>query len=301
MSFRVVQQSLWTDEKIMDCYSCEDKYFWLYLLTNPQTNQLGIYKLPIKLAAFQLGYSNEQVIVLLDRFENVLKQIKYNKETQEVAIAYFLNHSVISGGTPVMNCAKKDLNNVKDTKLIDFVIEKMKNKTITNDTVEKIIDLLKEKSNKKENILNENENDNGNDNDNGNGVSDAVSDAVSEKTLKKTNYSSVIDLYNNICISLPKVTKITERRKKAIKSMLNSFNESEIEQIFILAEESDFVSGRQNDWKASFDWLLNITNATKVIEGNYKNKDYNKMQNNKQYTKYEKPKEKSFEDMWKDA
>ena len=82
MAFRVIQQSLWTDEKIMDSYSCEDKYFWLYLLTNPQTNQLGIYKLPLKLAAFQLGYSKEQVIVLIDRFENTLGQIKYNKETQ---------------------------------------------------------------------------------------------------------------------------------------------------------------------------------------------------------------------------
>ena len=77
MAFRVIQQSLWTDEKIIDNYSCEDKYFWLYLLTNPQTNQLGIYKLPTKLAAFQLGYSREQVIVLLDRFE---KRVVVNPE-----------------------------------------------------------------------------------------------------------------------------------------------------------------------------------------------------------------------------
>ena len=89
MAFRVIQQSLWTDEKIIDNYSCEDKYFWLYLLTNPQSNQLGIYKLPIKLAAFQLGYSREQVIVLLDRFEKTMDQIRYNKLTQEIAIGNF--------------------------------------------------------------------------------------------------------------------------------------------------------------------------------------------------------------------
>ncbi len=155
MAFRVVQQSLWTDEKVVDSYSCEDKYFWLYLLTNPQTNQLGIYKLPIRLAAFQLGYSNEQVIVLLDRFEKTLKQIKYNKDTQEIAIGNFLYHSVITGGKPVLSCAEKDLQSVKDSSLIDFVINKLTAKTITNKTVLAIIDLLKNK-----NGYNINDNDN---------------------------------------------------------------------------------------------------------------------------------------------
>ena len=53
---RLVDTSLWTDGKV-DEFTPEDKYFMLYLLTNPFTTQLGIYELSIKQAAFQMGYS----------------------------------------------------------------------------------------------------------------------------------------------------------------------------------------------------------------------------------------------------
>lgn len=178
MAFRVIQQSLWTDEKIIDNYSCEDKYFWLYLLTNPQSNQLGIYKLPIKLAAFQLGYSREQVIVLLDRFEKTMDQIRYNKLTQEIAIGNFLYHSVIRGGKPVIDTIEKDISKVTDVSLFDFVIRKLSNKDITNHTILLAIEKLKEKSNKKENITNDNDNDN--DNDNGDTHSDTLYDTPTD-------------------------------------------------------------------------------------------------------------------------
>lgn len=201
MAYRVIQQSLWTDEKVMDSYSCEDKYFWLYILTNPQTNQLGIYKLPVKLAAFQLGYSIEQVIVLLDRFDKVLHQIKYNRETQEIAIGNFLYHSVVKGGKPVLDCAIKDMQSIKDTTLIDFVIDTLSYKTITNTTVNTIIDLLKEKSNKKE-IINDNDNDN--DNDNGDTYhdthNDTYHDTSTSKPKAKTTFSPT-DYVRSQCFS----------------------------------------------------------------------------------------------------
>lgn len=166
MAFRVVQQSMWTDEKVIDNYSAEDKYFWLYLLTNPQCNQLGIYKLPIKIAAFQLGYSREQVMVLLERFDKKLHQIKYNFDTQEIAIGNYLYHSIISGGKPVFDAILKDANKISDKSLFVFVIEKMSKKDITNKTVESGIRLLKDKCNLPYEDDNDNENDKHNDNDN---------------------------------------------------------------------------------------------------------------------------------------
>ena len=53
---RIVDVSFWTDGKVDD-FSPEDKYFMLYLLTNPFTRQLGIYEISVKQAAFQMGYS----------------------------------------------------------------------------------------------------------------------------------------------------------------------------------------------------------------------------------------------------
>ena len=76
---RVVDTDFWNDSKVIDYFSPEDKYFMLYLLTNPYTTQLGIYELNIKKAAFETGYSTEALNVLLDRFENKYGMIKYSK------------------------------------------------------------------------------------------------------------------------------------------------------------------------------------------------------------------------------
>ena len=73
---RVVDTDFWNDSKVSDIFSAEDKYFMLYLLTNPHTTQLGIYELPISKAANELGYSKDVVRVLIDRFENKYDLIK---------------------------------------------------------------------------------------------------------------------------------------------------------------------------------------------------------------------------------
>ena len=83
---RIVSVDFWTDDKVMDMFSAEDKYFMLYLLTNPHTTQLGIYKFNCKLAGFELGLSIETVKVLLDRFENKYHLVRYSNTTQEIAI-----------------------------------------------------------------------------------------------------------------------------------------------------------------------------------------------------------------------
>ena len=92
-------------------------------------------------------------------------------------------------------------------------------------------------------------------------------------SVNKVDYQMFANQFNSICISLPKVTKLTDKRKKAIKSRLKTFSEEEIIRAFEMVEESDFCSGRSGSWQASFDWLFtNDSNITKVLEGNYKNK-----------------------------
>jgi uncharacterized phage protein (TIGR02220 family) len=150
---RIVDTSFWTDGKVDD-FSPEDKYFMLYLLTNPFTTQLGIYEISIKQVAFQLGYSTDTVKVLLDRFENKYDMILYSKSTQEVAIKNFLRHSIIKGGKPVEDCIKKEMSKVKDKSLIEEVFGFIADKDDLNETVKKIISEY------------EIENDNDNDNEN---------------------------------------------------------------------------------------------------------------------------------------
>ena len=158
---RIVDTSFWTDGK-MDEFSPEDKYFWLYLLTNPFSKQLGIYELSVKQAAFQMGYSIDAFNVLLDRFENKYRVIVFSKETNEVAILNFLRHSVIKGGKPVEDCIRKEMTLVKNRRLIDIVFSRLHGRDDLNDTVKKIVaEYMKEND-----IHNDNDNDNDNDNEN---------------------------------------------------------------------------------------------------------------------------------------
>lgn len=83
----------------------------------------------------------------------------------------------------------------------------------------------------------------------------------------------VVNMYNEICISFPKVTRISEQRKKAINARLKKYTVDDLKRAFELAEQSDFLKGSNNrNWSASFDWLMNDTNIAKVLDGNYINK-----------------------------
>jgi uncharacterized phage protein (TIGR02220 family) len=122
---RIVSTALWTDRKVVEEFTPEDKYFWLYLLTNPDTTQLGIYPLTIKTAAHRLGYTSDTVRVLLSRFENNYGVIKYSDETGEVAIKNYLRYGISKGGKPVLDLLLKEESQVKDKSLVGYVFENL--------------------------------------------------------------------------------------------------------------------------------------------------------------------------------
>lgn len=84
--YRNIQMSFWTDSKIVDEFTPEDRYFYLYLFTNPHTNLAGCYELSTKQASVELGYDIYAVKNLLRRFDEVHGVIKYAEHTKEVLI-----------------------------------------------------------------------------------------------------------------------------------------------------------------------------------------------------------------------
>lgn len=114
-------------------------------------------------------------------------------------------------------------------------------------------------------------------------------DKLSENELKKRNetkrkekeentgkspdpvsYEKIVELYNSLCISLPKVTVLSEARKRAIKQRLKTYTYEQFMEVFKLAEESDFLKGKNDrKWRASFDWIMNDTNFAKILDRNY--------------------------------
>ena len=208
---RLVDTSFWTDGKV-DEFSPEDKYFMLYLLTNPFTTQLGIYEISIKQVAFQMGYSVDAVKVLLERFESTYEMIIFSRDTNEIAIKNFLRHSIIKGGKPVEDCIKREMSKVKNKSLISEVFCHISDKDDLNATVKKIIsEFQNENQNDKQNDNdNANENGNDNDNDNDNDVSYPVSCHDSYNDSYPVSFKRTYGNFKNVLLTAEELQNLKD-------------------------------------------------------------------------------------------
>lgn len=108
-------------------------------------------------------------------------------------------------------------------------------------------------------------------------VNDNDSDITEEeKEEQNCPYQKIEDLYHDICKSYPKIRGLSKTRKQALKARYIEYRKdiNIFKELFQKAEESNFLKGQNNNnWSATFDWLINSRNMTKVLEGNYKNKE----------------------------
>ena len=161
--FRHIQTAFWKDPKIIEDMTPEDRLFFLYILTNPSTTQIGVYNITKKQMAFELGYSIEVINSLVNRFENQHNVIRYNEETREICIINWGKYNLNKGGKPIVDCVKKEVSQVKDKSLLKIIADKIEKHEIkdifiqaydNNDTstigVQKEEEKEKQKENKKE-------------------------------------------------------------------------------------------------------------------------------------------------------
>lgn len=84
--YRTVSMTFWTDPKVTDDFTPEDRYFYLYLFTNPHTNLCGCYEISLKQMSTETGYSKDSIENLLKRFDKVHDVIRYSTETKEILL-----------------------------------------------------------------------------------------------------------------------------------------------------------------------------------------------------------------------
>lgn len=109
-----------------------------------------------------------------------------------------------------------------------------------------------------------------------------IKNIKNEKNVDK--YDSVIEIYNFNCPNLPKVQKITDKRKTAINKFLKEYTEEQFIEICKIANNNDFLMGKNDrGWKADFDFLMRVDKATSILEGKYGNITQN--ENNVKATK----------------
>lgn len=96
-----------------------------------------------------------------------------------------------------------------------------------------------------------------------------------ESGKNKETLDKIVELYNQICLSLPKAKILTETRKKKIKARLKTYSIEDFETAFKKMEASSFLRG-ENDrgWTANLNWLIDRDdNMAKVLEDYYKDKE----------------------------
>ena len=87
------------------------------------------------------------------------------------------------------------------------------------------------------------------------------------------NYQQIADMYNDTCVSFPRLTTLSDARKKAIRARLNAYTIDDFALMFKKAEASNFLKGgNDRNWRATFDWMIKDSNMAKILDGNYDNK-----------------------------
>lgn len=116
---------------------------------------------------------------------------------------------------------------------------------------------------------------------------------INNKKINNKVYNNADEfklLFNTICISLPQVRLLTKKREGHIKTLLSTLEEFGLTPIDYLkkVENSDFLSGRSGKWRATFDWIIQPSNAVKIIEGNYSGEEKLKSQSSYDINELEK-------------
>lgn len=85
-NYRNIRTTFWTDPKVTDDFSPEDRYVYLYMLTNPHTNLCGCYEVSIRQIARDTGYNEEAVKTVLRRLDERHNVVRYSSATQELLL-----------------------------------------------------------------------------------------------------------------------------------------------------------------------------------------------------------------------
>ena len=83
---RLISMNFWSDGKVEDDFTPEDKYGYLWCLTNPHTNLCGCYEISTKQIAHELGYNTDTVERLLKRLDGAHNVIRYSAPTKELLV-----------------------------------------------------------------------------------------------------------------------------------------------------------------------------------------------------------------------
>ena len=130
--YRHIHIEFWQDGFVLDL-TPEEKYFYMYLMTNSKTSQCGIYELPKRIMETETGYNRETVEKLLSRFKEYGKII-YSEDTKEIFLLNWMKHNK-ANSPKVKKCIEKELSKIKNRDFVGVFLDVCKELDYSIDTL----------------------------------------------------------------------------------------------------------------------------------------------------------------------
>ena len=118
--YRSISMTFWTDSKIVEDFTPEDKYFYLYLMTNPLTNLPGCYEISIRQMSIDTGYTKETIQKLLNRMVEVHNVVRYSPETREILLLNWGKYNW-NNSPKLRKCVEEQIKYIKNKDFKTYV------------------------------------------------------------------------------------------------------------------------------------------------------------------------------------
>lgn len=124
--YRQIETKFWSDSKVIDEMAPQDRYFYLYLLTNEKSNQVGCYEISKNQMSRDTGYDIKIIGELLKKFEDELDLIIYDNETKEVFIKNWYKYNWLNS-SKTAKCIIQGVLEIKSKLIIPHISPLLEN------------------------------------------------------------------------------------------------------------------------------------------------------------------------------
>lgn len=292
--YRAIYMSFWNDPTVEEDFTPEDKYFMLYVLTNLHTNLCGCYEISIKRMSDEMGYSRNKIEEILRRFRDQYKgKVLYDNETHELLIRNWYKYNW-NDSPKLDSVLREEIEGVKSVQFKRILIELYNNRISVREGKSISLfpcgcseeDLGEEESDESQiemsvPILGVPPSSSESGKEDGDGLVFAAPTEIKQfgpnrgdEKRQTCPYDEIRDLFNEICVSFPKVRSMGKNRKIYVNARWTEYggNIEVFREVFLNMEQSDFLKGSNGKWSANFDWAMLPRNFVKILEGNYRNK-----------------------------
>lgn len=261
--FRNISLTFWTDPKVDDNFTPEDKYFYLYLLTNPHTTLCGCYEISMRQMERETGYNQDAVKRILERMEKVHDVIRVCTETNEILLLNFYKYNW-NGSPKSKKAIEKEIMQIKNSDFRAYLVALLSGDDTVSIPYTYPIDTVSIPYPQRQTVSES--------------VSVSVSASASEEdapaaraaAVSKNDVNAVAEAWNALGLGqIQKILPDTERGRLLKKRIQDYGLDAVLRAIRNVGESSFLRGGGDKGWVCTFDWLIKPGNFAKVLEGNY--------------------------------